>query len=1628
MTTRTTAPAPVPSTRTAATAATAATGATGETAATGATGETTPRRSRRGTGGEGRCSSWPWRVLPGGSPSGALEHLALAALAFVPLLLVDRGIVSSDTKSYLYLDPARFLRQVASMWYPTVALGTVTHQYIGYLFPMGPYYALASEIHLHTWIAQRLWLGGILFGAGAGVLYLCRALGVQGPGRVVAALTFMWSPYVLQYSGRISVILMPWAALPWLIAFTVLALRERKAPSGATEAAETAGAAGAAKSAGAAETAGAAGATEAAEPAKSAGAAGSARASRVTGAAAWRYPALFALVVALTSGINASSVLYVALGPLLWLVWAVTVERDAAWRDAAVVLARVCALSVLVSAWWIAGLVVEAGYGVDILRYTESVEATSSTSTPLEVLRGLGYWYFYGSGRTGPWTQSVLLYTRWIWLVALSYLVPVTAFVSGVLVRWRHRGYFVGLVVVGVVLSVGAYPYAHPTAVGGLLKAFMNDTTAGLAMRSTDRATPLALLGLAMLLGAGTSALWRRRAWAGRTAAAALCGLVLANNPALFNGDAAVVDGLTQPARLPAYDLAAARYLDSVHTGTRVLAIPGNAFAAYTWGDTNDTPQPALLTRPFVTREQQVMGSMATADTLYAIDEPIQAGTEDWSALAPMARLVSAGDVLVEYDQTSARYGAPQAVTLARSLETTPSGLSLARTFGSPGQRVAKPTVDAELLAGTASAKPPPPVVIYTVHDPRPIVRAEPDTGALVVAGDATGLETLAAQGLLDTTSAIYYAGTLDGRPFELRTLVEHGATLVVTDTNRKQSFRWNGLSTNAGQVETVRDDTTTRTPSSSPIDLFSPSTDPTAATGSRTVATYVGAADVTASSYGNPVSYEPDQRPYSAIDGDLRTAWETGTYVPDVDGQWWQVAFGHRVSADHVTLVQPLYGTRKRAISEVTLTFTGRHPVEARLGAASRRASGQRVEFSRRTFETLRVTIDKTTSDHGTPVGFAEVEVPGQRVVEIERMPTDLLSRLGASSLRDRLVISMARTRTSPYTTTRTDTDTILARSFTLPTSRTFTLSGTATLSPYLGDDEIARLVGVPGSTGSGVVATSSSRLTGALGDTAGAPVSGSGIWQSAFGARKVAGAWLQYRLASPITFDRLSLGVVADRRHSLPETITVSAATTARRRVVRRRVALPVIRAQAAPGSTVTVPVSFRRLTGNRIRITFDHVSMARDALAGRRHTEVLPLGVAALQIPGLHVPPPPLELPGTCRSDLLRIDGRPVSVRVVGTTATALDDGQVSIEPCGADARVLRLPAGRNVVESALATAPVHPTTDSARTAARAGEVPDVPGWNVDELTLSSPPGGAPPPGAPPAGAPPPGAPSPGPGPRVSAHETSATSWSLNVRHVTGPFELVLGESLDAGWHAVASPGPGAPRGSHAVTLGSPQLVDAFANGWQVTGRDLRELGVRPGARGAARGQEASGFAVSLVWTPQRDAWAGIAISGASILGCLALIVVAWRPRRARARRARRRELMQRSPSPSLASPGGGADRAARRLRWWAVVGAAAATGGLGAAISTPWSGLALAISVAAGLVSRRLRLLGALGAVGLLAAAGALVVVGQVLHPVPAGGNWPAAYHLAATLAATAVAFLGADAVVDYVTTPAPSGTG
>ena len=99
--------------------------------------------------------------------------LGLAAVSFALAFAQRPGWASSDTKIDLHVAPGRFLSDVASVWTPSGSLGHVQGgQYGGYLFPMGPFYAVGHALGLAPWVVHRLWLGALLALAAWGTVRL----------------------------------------------------------------------------------------------------------------------------------------------------------------------------------------------------------------------------------------------------------------------------------------------------------------------------------------------------------------------------------------------------------------------------------------------------------------------------------------------------------------------------------------------------------------------------------------------------------------------------------------------------------------------------------------------------------------------------------------------------------------------------------------------------------------------------------------------------------------------------------------------------------------------------------------------------------------------------------------------------------------------------------------------------------------------------------------------------------------------------------------------------------------------------------------------------------------------------------------------------------------------------------------------------------------------------------------------------------------------------------------------------------------------------------------------------------------------------------------------------------------
>ncbi len=1315
--------------------------------------------------------------LPRLSQASVSLHVALAAVAYVPLLLTQPGWVSADTKTFLYLDPGRLLGRAWSMWDPSLGAGTVTHQTIGYLWPMGPFYWLADAIGIPDWMAQRLWWGTIIFAAGAGVAYLLRTLGWRGAGVVVATFAYALSPYVLTLVARLSAVLLPFAGLPWLVAFTIRTVRTR----------------------------------------------------------GWRYPALFALTVVTCGSVNATALLLVGLAPALWLVHAVWVAKEVGLRRAATAVLRLAALTIPVSAWWIAGLTVQATNGLEILSYSETARTVSLVSVSHEVLRGLGYWFFYGGDRLGPWIEPSTYYTQSPGLIAVTFLLPIAGLAGAVVARWRHRAYFVVLAAIGVAVATGAYPWED----GPLwpwqraVKRFLL-TDVGLSMRSLPRAVPLVALGFAVLLGAGvTSAVrrwpqWNRRLLIGGVAAAVLA------LPPLWLGEF-VPENLRRQ-DIPDYWQEAADHLDAEGRDSRVLVVPGSDFASYRWGNTVDPILPGLIDRPSAQRELIPYGSPASANLLNALDLRFQERTADPDSVAPIARLLRAGEVLVQSDLQYERYNTPRPRNFW-NLMSSASGLGEPDEFGPHDPNVTIPEVqlDDELTILTDPALPDPPALAaFPVNDPVPIVSAHGPGPALLVAGDGAGLVDAAGADLLDGTELIRYSASLDGD--EVGAALDDGAALLLTDSNRKRGERWTTIRHTRGYTEAADEEPLVTDLSDNRLPVF-----PDATTDSQTVSVYEGGIEARATSYGNTITFTPEERAAYSVDGDPETAWRTGAFA-DARGERLEMTLTSPVTTDRVTLLQPTTGLRNRFIESVRLRFDDGDAMDVDLTEDSREEPGQVVTFPRRTFEKLSLEILSDTAGDNvvryggfSSVGFAEVLIGDDdaRLDEIVRLPNDLLEAAGADSTDHPLAISLSRLRQDPTDDTRRDEERAIQRRFTLPSSRAFSLSGEARLSPRADAATIDGLL-ERAHDSSATWARASSNLAGSL-EVASAAFDGdpSTAWNTI--RPEPHGQWIEVNLSEPQTVDHLPLTIVADRLHSVPTEIelTVDGRSLG-------RLPLPAIESQDEQNATARVDVPLPEpATGSSFRVQFTGMrAVTTNDWSSNREVDQ-PAALAEIGLPGPTVAARSDRFDSGCRDDLLSIDGEPVAVRVSGTMDAAIARQPLTIATCGVSAGPVELDGGDHDVRAVRGDVRGIDLDQLVLRSAAGGAASSATGPLVAESVAADADGG--------------GAVAAAPGVTVVHEGQDQVEVEVSGARAGEPFWLVLGQSFNDGWTASID----------GERIADPELVDGFANGWQVV-------------------PDAESFVVDLRFAPQRRVDLAIAVSAVAAAVCLVLTI--RRPRSA------------------------------------------------------------------------------------------------------------------------------------------------
>ena len=674
----------------------------------------------------------------------------LAITVTVMTFLQRPGLIFTDSRSDLTADPNLFLSRVFDVWSSTYDLGHVqSGQFVGYLFPMAPFYAAGSSAGIPMWIVQRIWLSLILVGGAIGVSRLVAALWRKDDGvaRLLAGLLFAFNPYVVTQINRGTVTLLAYAVLPWLLLAAHRGLLEPRR---------------------------------------------------------WRWPITGGALIAIGGGgVNAAVLIWVLLAPLLLIGYEVAVigrSRRAAWSFTWRALLCVAGLSL----WWAIPVWLQSKFGADFLSFTEQPSTIWATNSVSESLRLLGYWITYfqiGFGASRPVVPPTTVYLFAPLLVAASFAVPLLAF--GSLSRIWKKPYvpFFVLLAVGsaTAMAVGFPPGKALYTL--LIKAYYGLPILQI-LRTTYKIGPLLALALAFLVGAGVAEMLRKvRPGTGRRfAIAGVIALPVAFGWPMFTGGA--IDPQLAYKDVPSYWRSAAKDLDQqTKPGYRAMILPGQQFGVYGWGATFDPVAPAITKAPVAQRYAVRYSDAHSSQLLTAVDNLVQQRRLVPGQLTRLIRLLGVQQIVVAADGSPENSGEIDPASAVTALRTESGLAKPAATYG-PTLRV-PPAVG---RGGPTLALPA--IRRYSVpvkpNSSPGMVRARSRTGSVLVSGDANAITELAAQNLIPNNRAILFTG--DQSQQQIRNLVTDGANLVITDTNRRQTVLATRTSHDQGTVLSVKD------------------------------------------------------------------------------------------------------------------------------------------------------------------------------------------------------------------------------------------------------------------------------------------------------------------------------------------------------------------------------------------------------------------------------------------------------------------------------------------------------------------------------------------------------------------------------------------------------------------------------------------------------------------------------------------------------------------------------------------------------------------------------------------------------------------------------------------------------
>ncbi len=737
-----------------------------------------------------------------------------------------------------------------------------------------------------------------------------------------------------------------------------------------------------------------------------------------------RAAALSALVVTCCGGVNAVAVAATLPLGVLWIVTRARGPRK--WR----LLGWWTLFTMLGTLWWSLPLLLLGRYSVPFLDYIENATITTVPTGLARTVVGTSDWVAYFAG---------IDYTAGQELVTTPMLVLMAAGIAaaglvGVALRGNPERRFLCL---SVLVGIGLVGFGYSGQLGGFWAADRSELLDGALapLRNLHKfdvvlRIPL-VLGLAHLLSAMPALLQGRsgRWGVGAIRLATVLALVSLALPWLHDS-IAPRDGVES---VPEYWTEVADYLQTTDEGTVSLVVPASAFGVYTWGNTHDDVFQGLAESPWSVRNVIPLAQPGNVVFLDAVTRYLESGHPS-PAFARFLAANGVGRLVVRNDLQRFQTGAPDPTYVASLLDRAPGIVraeSFGPTVGAPAQTRA-PGGNVRVIEGGGMSSEVGSVDVYTVAGASAATLTSSPKAA--AADPSSALATGVAQ---VSGGQLLLDADVEDAPADLV-----GGQVLTDDMRRRETnfaaVRWNESSTM---------DATTPYVLSGAEHEHRVVDDPQRW---QTTQLWTGAVDsvVTSTSEASVTAVPPlriGDHAGAALDGDPATAWRSARHL-DANGQFWQSNF--RTPTD---------------VSRVTVTLAaGSAPVDQLefWGGGLRVRGPAPAPGASRTYVTrlgasefLRITAVGRDLVLPGSLAIAEVEVPGlvaQRVLNLpapdKRFPVDLVSLSRDPDRAACAQIDDSFPCVSSLAANGEDGD-ALARTFVLPTTSTYDLSGTVSL-----------------------------------------------------------------------------------------------------------------------------------------------------------------------------------------------------------------------------------------------------------------------------------------------------------------------------------------------------------------------------------------------------------------------------------------------------------------------------------------------------------------------------------------------------------------------------------------------------